>query len=87
MVPINGRLCESEDMTFKERFTEACSMQKFKPYELIQGPDAGEVQHVLTEAFWPLSYASDLKKTIRIAWIDQNDFGPVALIYQNGVSK
>lgn len=78
-------------MTFKERFTEACSMQKFKPYALIQGPDAGylvwEVQHVLTEAFWPLNNALDLKKTIRIAWIDQNDFGPVALIYQNGVSK
>ena len=37
-------------MTFQERFTEACSTQKFKPYELIQGPDAGylvwEVQHV-----------------------------------------
>ena len=78
-------------MTFQERFAEACNTRKFKPYELIQGPGAGylvwEVQHVLTEAFWPLSYASDLKKTIRIAWIDQNDFGPVALIYQNGVSK
>lgn len=37
-------------MTFQERFTEACKTQKFKPYELIQGPDAGytvwEVQHV-----------------------------------------
>ena len=37
-------------MTFQERFTEACNTQKFKPYELIQGPDAGylvwEVQHV-----------------------------------------
>jgi len=37
-------------MTFQERFTEACKTQKFEPYELIQGPDAGytvwEVQHV-----------------------------------------
>lgn len=37
-------------MTFQERFTEACSTQKFKPYELIQGPEAGylvwEVQQV-----------------------------------------
>ncbi|MEB0108408.1 hypothetical protein [Pseudomonas sp. MH9.3] len=37
-------------MTFQERFTEACKTQKFKPYELIQGPDAGytvwEVQSV-----------------------------------------
>ncbi|WP_449103212.1 hypothetical protein [Pseudomonas veronii] len=37
-------------MTFQERFTDACSTQKFKPYELIQGPEAGytvwEVQHV-----------------------------------------
>jgi hypothetical protein len=28
-------------MTFQERFTEACSTQNFKPYKLIQGPDAG----------------------------------------------
>lgn len=38
-------------MTFQEHFTEACKTQKFKPYELIQGPDAGytvwEVQHVI----------------------------------------
>ncbi|PFG25616.1 hypothetical protein ATH90_4498 [Pseudomonas lurida] len=37
-------------MTFLERFTEACKTQEFKPYELIQGPNAGyivwEVQHV-----------------------------------------
>jgi len=36
--------------TYQERFTDACNTQKFKPYELIQGPDAGylvwEVQHV-----------------------------------------
>ncbi len=39
-------------MTFQERFTKACKTQKFKPYELIQGPDAGytgwEVQLALT---------------------------------------
>lgn len=36
--------------TYQERFTDACNTQKFKPYELIQGPNAGylvwEVQHV-----------------------------------------
>ncbi len=36
--------------SYQERFTEACNTLKFKPYELIQGPDAGylvwEVQHV-----------------------------------------
>lgn len=36
--------------TYRERFTDACNTQKFKPYELIQGPNAGylvwEVQHV-----------------------------------------
>ncbi len=36
--------------TYQERFTDACNTLKFKPYELIQGPDAGylvwEVQHV-----------------------------------------
>lgn len=36
--------------THRERFTDACNTLKFKPYELIQGPDAGylvwEVQHV-----------------------------------------
>lgn len=36
--------------TYQERFTLACDTQKFKPYELIQGPDAGylvwEVQQV-----------------------------------------
>ena len=39
-------------MTFQERFTEACSTLKFKPYELTHGPDAGDlvwaVQHVRT---------------------------------------
>ena len=36
--------------TYQERFTDACNTQNFKPYELIQGPNAGylvwEVQHV-----------------------------------------
>ncbi len=36
--------------TYQERFTDACNAQNFKPYELIQGPNAGylvwEVQHV-----------------------------------------
>lgn len=36
--------------TYQERFNDACNTQKFKPYELIQGPNAGylvwEVQHV-----------------------------------------
>lgn len=36
--------------TYQERFTDVCNTQKFKPYELIQGPNAGylvwEVQHV-----------------------------------------
>jgi hypothetical protein len=52
--------------TYQERFTDACNTLKFKPCELIQGPDAGylvwEVQHVRNG----LQVTIDGKKVARI---------------------